>query len=148
MLFSHPDVVRSLNERFECAWEMLRPVPKVTIDFGDGSVLERTLHGNIATCITLADGRVIDAIPGLVDPVEYQRRLDAALRLHGQVVFTLTAADDARATELVQAYHGDPATWADVDPAEKLAVLTEERSGGDDSCASPSSCRRCASRSR
>ena len=39
MLFSHPTLSAWLSDRFECAWESIRPVPKVTIDFGNGRTL-------------------------------------------------------------------------------------------------------------
>lgn len=71
-----------MSDSFECAWESVRPVPKVTIDFGNGHTLERTLHGNIATYFCTPAGEVFDLVPGLVDPREYARRLDQASRLH------------------------------------------------------------------
>ena len=120
MLFSHPDVVRILNDNFECAWESLRPVPKVTIDFGDGRVLKRTLSGNILTSFALADGRVLDVVPGLVDPVEFQRRLGQAERLHTRVR-ELGAQDPQRVEPFVRAYHADD-SWKVDDP--QLALLT------------------------
>ncbi len=70
-----------MNERFECAWQSLRPVPQVTIDFGDGRKLSRTLNGNIATWICTSEGGAIDLIPGLVSAQEYRSRLEAALLL-------------------------------------------------------------------
>src|SRR5262245_52865417 len=71
-----------MSQSFECAWESARPVPHVTIDFGDGHVLERTLRGNIVTYLRTARGEVFDLIPGLVDAREYARRLAQALRLY------------------------------------------------------------------
>lgn len=109
MLFSHPDVVAQLTEHFECAWEMVRPVPKITVDFGYGRQLERTLLGNVATYFTFADGRVFDLVPGLVDPVEYQRRLDQALGLHRAV----SSLAEAEADRFVREYHADPVAWSD-----------------------------------
>lgn len=70
---------------FECAWETLRPAPKVTIDFGDGRVLDRTLAGNIATWFVTPEGEAIDVVPGLVDPVEYRARLLRASSLASQL---------------------------------------------------------------
>lgn len=70
-----------MSSGFECAWESVRPVPRVTIDFGDGHTLERTLHGNIVTYFCTAQGEVYDLVPGLVDADEYLRRLEQALRL-------------------------------------------------------------------
>jgi hypothetical protein len=85
VLFSHPELAAYMSERFECAWESVRPVPRVTIDFGDGRTLERTLHGNIVTYFCNAQGQVYDLVPGLVDTREYQRRLEQAERLERAV---------------------------------------------------------------
>jgi len=140
VLFSQEDVVRILNERYECAWESVRPVPKVTIDFGDGRTLERTLFGNVATYVTLADGRVIDVVPGLVDPVEYQRRLEAAERLHSRVAGMLHGQDGpfepdpallAAAEDFVRAYHADVAMWEPPNPKAKLAELEQAQMRAD-----------------
>jgi hypothetical protein len=60
----------------------MRPVPIVTIDFGEGHTLQRTLNGNVATYICDPQGRVIDVIPGLCAPDEYVRQLTAALALY------------------------------------------------------------------
>lgn len=71
-----------MNERYVAHWVKVRDVPKVTIDFGNGRVLERTLNGNIATYICLPDGRVLDVITGLNDPATYARRLREGLELY------------------------------------------------------------------
>lgn len=84
MLFSHPEVIRLMG-RFECAWQELRPVPKVSIDFGDGRVLERTLKGNIATWFLTPEGEALDVVTGLVNVPSYAGRLSAALQLSHEV---------------------------------------------------------------
>ncbi len=71
-----------MSQLFECAWESVRPVPRVPIDFGNGHALERTLHGNIVTYLCTSQGEVFDLIPGLIGAQEYVRRLDQAARLH------------------------------------------------------------------
>lgn len=81
MLFSHPALARYLSERFECAWESVRPVPKVTIDFGNGRTLKRTLNGNILTWFCDPQGRVVDLVPGIVSPRAYAKRASRALAL-------------------------------------------------------------------
>jgi hypothetical protein len=43
-------------------------VPVVTIDYGDGRVLKRTITGNSIHYVLNSRGQVIDAIPGLYDP--------------------------------------------------------------------------------
>ena len=81
MLFSHPEIAARMTQGFECAWESVRPVPRATIDFGNGRVLERTLHGNVATYFCTSRGEVYDLLPGLAEPEEFARRLDQAVRL-------------------------------------------------------------------
>src|SRR5207237_9239708 len=55
---------------------MVRPVPVVRIDFGNGTGLTRTLHGNIATYACSADGQVLDIVPGIYTQAAYLARLD------------------------------------------------------------------------
>jgi hypothetical protein len=65
-----------INNAFEPAWESVRPVPIVTIDFGNGTKVTRTLHGNIATYVCDADGRVLDVMAGIYEPSTFQERLN------------------------------------------------------------------------
>jgi hypothetical protein len=69
-------VAHFVNLNFEPVWESVRPVPLVRIDFGNGNVLTRTLHGNIATYVCSADGQVLDILPGIYEPTAYQKGLD------------------------------------------------------------------------
>ena len=85
MLFSNETVAAAINNQFEPAWESVRPVPRVTIDFGNGKVVRRTLHGNVATYVTSADGRVLDVLPGIYEPVTFVARLDEFVKLHHYV---------------------------------------------------------------
>lgn len=78
VLYANEGVSRLLRERFMCVWESERPVPIVTIDFGDGRTLKRTVTGNSAHYVLDSDGRVIDAAPGLMDPVTFTRIVTAA----------------------------------------------------------------------
>ena len=68
MLFSSNEVADYINAEFEPVWESVRPVPIVTIDFGNGHTVRRTLHGNIATYICGSDGSVYDVLPGISPP--------------------------------------------------------------------------------
>lgn len=74
-MFSQQNVAGYINRNFEPAWESLRPVPMVKIDFGNGTVVTRTLHGNIATSVCTADGQVLDMLPGIYSPDIYVERL-------------------------------------------------------------------------
>ena len=82
MLFSNPEVSSFVNSHFVAAWEAVRPVPIVEIDFGDGTKLKRTVNGNIATYVCDPTGRVIDVIPGLNTPEAYLKDLRYALNLY------------------------------------------------------------------
>jgi len=75
VLFSREDVALFINRHFEPAWESVRPVPVVRIDFGNGNVVTRTLHGNIATSVCAADGQVLDLLPGIYAAKPYVERL-------------------------------------------------------------------------
>ena len=74
-MFSREDVSAFINQHFEPAWEMVRPVPIVRIDFGNGNVATRTLHGNVASYVCGADGQVIDILPGIYTPAAYTQAL-------------------------------------------------------------------------
>ncbi len=82
MLFSNPDVAKFMNDHFVCAWESVRPVPRVEIDFGDGHKMTRTLNGNVITFLCTPDGKAFDVLPGLYDPKGYVAGLQRALDLY------------------------------------------------------------------
>jgi len=54
---------------------MVRPVPMITIDFGDGRVVTRTLRGNIAMYVCAPDGQVLDVLPGIYEPKTFLDQL-------------------------------------------------------------------------
>ncbi|HVE43440.1 MAG TPA: hypothetical protein VNM14_26415 [Planctomycetota bacterium] len=82
MLFSDARVSAFVREQFVAAWESVRPVPLVEIDFGNGHTIKRTVNGNIATYVCAPDGRVVDVIPGLNSPEAYLQDLKYALNLY------------------------------------------------------------------
>lgn len=75
ILYSNGEVSKMLRERFILHWQSVRPAPRVTIDFGDGRKLERTLTGNSIHYILDSNGRPIDALPGLYGPAAFLRSL-------------------------------------------------------------------------
>jgi hypothetical protein len=101
VIFSDPDVINFVRDRFVPAWESVRAVPKISVDFGNGVVHERTLTGNVATLICTPEGKVVDILPGLSDPASYVRDLKRALELYesGRDVaeYHRTAVDPASA---------------------------------------------------
>jgi hypothetical protein len=76
VLYANADVSKMLRERFILHWQSVRPAPRVTIDFGDGRKLERTLTGNSIHYILDSNGVPIDALPGLYGPAAFMRSLD------------------------------------------------------------------------
>jgi hypothetical protein len=75
VLYSNADVSEYLRENYILHWQSVRPVPKVTIDYGDGRKLERTLTGNSIHYILDSKATPIDALPGLYGPQAFQRAL-------------------------------------------------------------------------
>jgi hypothetical protein len=65
LLYPDPQINQLLRRDFVLHWESVRPVPKVTIDFGDGRRIERTLTGNSVHLVLDPYGRPVDALPGL-----------------------------------------------------------------------------------
>jgi hypothetical protein len=77
-LYANQEVANYLREHFILHWQSVRPVPKVTIDFGDGRKLERTLTGNSIHYILDRQARPVDALPGLYGPRAFLRNLRRA----------------------------------------------------------------------
>jgi hypothetical protein len=77
-LYPNAEISQKLRQGFILHWQSVRPVPKVTIDFGDGRKLERTITGNSIHYILDSSGRPIDAVPGLYGPKAFLRQLQQA----------------------------------------------------------------------
>ena len=77
-LYANQDVSNYLRSNFILHWKSVRPVPKVTIDFGDGRKLERTVTGNSIHYILNSEGQVVDALPGLYGAKAFLRELRRA----------------------------------------------------------------------
>ena len=82
MLFSNEAVAAAIHDNFEPVWDSLRPVPRVTIDFGNGNVVRRTLHGNVATWVCAADGTALDVLPGVYEPDAWLREMQELVPVH------------------------------------------------------------------
>ena len=93
-LYANEQVSNLLRDRFVLHWQSVRPVPRLTIDFGDGRKMERTLTGNSIHYVLDSEGRLIDALPGLYGPGAFLRELVRA----SSVVATLEQleTDEAR----------------------------------------------------
>ncbi|NUP07759.1 MAG: thioredoxin family protein [Polyangiaceae bacterium] len=100
-LYPNEKVSRALRERFILHWSSERAAPRITIDFGDGRKVERTITGNSLHYVLDEEGRVLDAIPGLYGPDAFLAALADAESLHDRV-----AMDDTdRFYDIVQRHH-------------------------------------------
>ena len=103
VLYPNEEVSSVLHDRFVLHWQSVRPVPTVTIDFGDGRKLERTLTGNSIHYILDSDARPLDALPGLYGPRAFVRGL-----ADGERLFKLLAGlNDAERNLTRQIYYSD-----------------------------------------
>jgi hypothetical protein len=74
-LYSHPEIAQLLRDKYILHWQSVRPVPKITIDFGDGRKFKQTITGNSIHYILDKTGQPIDALPGLYAPQSFKRHL-------------------------------------------------------------------------
>ena len=108
MTLSNPEVIKFLSNEVVPYWESVGPVPKVTIELGDGRVIKRTLGGNVVTYLVSSSGDVYDAFPGVYTPEDYlaeiNKTLDAIksesnlLSWHRQELASVTKSEEMRMT--------------------------------------------------
>ncbi|MDB5324296.1 MAG: hypothetical protein JWN40_5927 [Phycisphaerales bacterium] len=98
VLYPDAAVGRALREGFVLHWQSHRPVPKLTIDFGDGRKIERTITGNSVHYVLTPNGRVVDVIPGLYGPAAFLRAVTDASGV-------ARAADRADFNAMLATYH-------------------------------------------
>jgi len=101
VLFSNNEVAQFINENFEPVWQSVRPVPIVSIDFGNGRVITKTLRGNIATYVCDAQGKTLDILPGIYTARDYVKSLNGTLRLASAVAASTPEQQDS----LLCSYH-------------------------------------------
>jgi hypothetical protein len=75
VLYADESISNQMREDWVLHWQSVRPVPKVTIDFGDGHRLEGTITGNSLHYMLDSKGRILDAIPGLYAPEVFRDAL-------------------------------------------------------------------------
>jgi hypothetical protein len=110
-LYSNRQISELLRQRFILHWKSVRPVPTVTIDFGDGRKLERTLTGNSIHYVLDSDGRVVEALPGLYGPAAFAAWLDRA----EQIARSARALDPVSRAAFLRNYHRE--RLAEIDAA-------------------------------
>jgi hypothetical protein len=83
-LYANKALSAYLRDGYILHWQTVRSAPRITIDFGDGRKLERTITGNSIHYILDPDGNVIDALPGLYGPQAFLRHLQEAAPAAGR----------------------------------------------------------------
>jgi hypothetical protein len=111
VLYSNAQVAAALRERFILHWQSVRPAPRVTIDFGDGRKLERTLTGNSIHYILDSAGRPIDALPGLYGPQAFLRGLGEAEGMFKN----LQGQDQNKRQRMLASYYSDRGSKINID---------------------------------
>ncbi len=86
VFYKNSEINELLRDQFILHWRSVRPVPKVTIDFGDGTRLERTITGNSIHYVLDSRGRLVDALPGLSGPASFESALKDAAEAARRVV--------------------------------------------------------------
>lgn len=82
LLYSDESISGVLRDRYVLYWHSVRPVPRITIEMGDGRVIHQTITGNSAHYLLDADGEVLDVLPGLYSPAAFREQLDLWSNLH------------------------------------------------------------------
>ncbi|MBB6429944.1 hypothetical protein [Algisphaera agarilytica] len=77
-LYANQAIADYLRDHYVLHWESVRPVPVMTIEFGDGRTLRRTITGNSFHYVLDPRGRMVDVLPGLYNPVVFQELLQRA----------------------------------------------------------------------
>lgn len=79
-LFNDPEFKELISTDVIPAWEMVRAVPKVEIDLGDGKKIKRTVRGNAVMYLCNSDGKVIDAFPGVYTKEDFMPMIRESIR--------------------------------------------------------------------
>src|SRR5260221_9385171 len=146
-LYANARIARTLHDQFVLHWSSERPVPKVTVDFGDGRKICSTVTGNSAHYLLDADGTPLDVLPGLYSADAFLAQL-AEMRAFAQ---RFEKASDSSRAFVLRKYHGDrflralqnrdaelaqnglirvganPTPW-NVDPAARIVTLAAPES--------------------
>lgn len=96
-LYSNAEISKYLRENFVLHWKSVRPVPVITVDFGDGRKLTRTVTGNSIHYVLTPEGQVVDALPGLYGPQAFLEHIATAGHA-ARSIYALPAGE--RATEI------------------------------------------------
>ncbi|HEY3968378.1 MAG TPA: hypothetical protein VGM05_27685 [Planctomycetaceae bacterium] len=122
-LYPNSGVRGLLASQFVLHWQSVRAVPIITIDFGDGRQIRRTITGNSLHLVLDGQGRTIDVLPGLYAPAAFAQELQQLAAAAPGLGALGESAFLARRT----AYHRDRLqlrrqTWDDLCRTAKLTA--------------------------
>ena len=100
-LYPNANVRSMLADKYVLHWQSVRSVPIITIDFGDGRKIERTITGNSLHVVLDEHGRTVDVLPGLYGPGVFTQKLSQASA--GAVA--LAPLNDQKFPEARQVFH-------------------------------------------
>jgi len=128
-LYSDPSIASLMRDDFVLYWHSVRPVPKITIDFGDGRKIQQTITGNSAHFLLSPDGAVLDALPGMYSPGEFRAQLVKWTELNRRIA----GRDDADA--VLRQYHQQQlaeakARWVAVSRETGIRAMSKRTSAG------------------
>jgi hypothetical protein len=118
-LYPNPRIGDLLRQGFVLHWSSERPAPRITIDFGDGRRVERTITGNSIHYVLDEDGEPVDALPGLLGPEAFVRSLGAA---RAAALGAMRLDGDARRA-FVRNYHAQAGAELDAAGAADLGAV-------------------------
>ena len=102
-LYPNSGVRGLLASQFVLHWQSVRAVPIITIDFGDGRQIRRTITGNSLHLVLDEQGRTIDVLPGLYAPLAFVQELQQLAAAAAR----LAALDESPFLVQRTAYHRD-----------------------------------------
>ncbi|MBK9072277.1 MAG: hypothetical protein IPL79_14955 [Myxococcales bacterium] len=123
MYYANAEISAYLRDNYVLHWSSERPVPKVTIDFGDGRVIKTTVTGNSIHYVLDEQGRVVDYLPSLQAPMRFLAQVRAAKAAWQGVAGKPEAA---RTAALLAFHDGLRAARADAQRFSELQLLKEQ----------------------
>lgn len=101
VLYANKDLSAYLRSHFVLCWQSERSVPVVTIDFGDGRVVKRTITGNAAHYVMDHRGNLLDVIPGIYGAGAFKKVVAGSVRLWTQT----RSVSDFKREMILKTYH-------------------------------------------
>ncbi len=137
ILYSNSEISKYLRDNYILHWKSVRPAPRVTIDFGDGRKIERTLTGNSIHYILDENGRVIDALPGLYSPKAFMIYLTQGKQVNDSIAGFANAQKDLALMRYRKLSFDQIKARRDSAVSMAKVTLTEPKTGTDAILAAP-----------